>query len=149
MSKTRSARLQRISEHFAEDREQASRRLAASRGALDEAEERLRELQRYLLAYQGEQPQRGAGASAASLRNRTAFLGQLHSALGQQERQVERARAAFEKQRDQWHEARAQVRAVEAAAERAAAGERRAEDRAEQRAQDEQASQRHLRDRQC
>lgn len=148
MSTKRSDRLKRVAEHFGGDRDLASRRLGELRVAMDQADERLQDLRSYLSGYHAEFDQmRRSGTSAAKLQNYAAFLTQLQGALEQQQKHVENARAAFERQKDVWFQARSQVRAVEQAAERNAEVERRALDRAEQRQLDELSLQRFLGDR--
>jgi len=145
LSRKRSDRLKRIAEHFGGDRDLASRRLGELRVAMDQADERLQDLRNYLNAYHTEFEQvRRAGTSAATLQNYTAFLTQLQGALEQQQKHVENARAAFERQKDVWYQARNQVRAVEQAAERNVEAERRALDRSEQRQLDDLSLQRFL-----
>ncbi|MHA7815439.1 MAG: flagellar export protein FliJ [Pseudohaliea sp.] len=141
----RSDRLKRVAEHFAGDRDLASRKLVELRSAMDGAEQRLEELRAYLDAYHAELDQiRRAGTSSAKLQNYTAFLSQLRAALEQQERHAEQARDAFEQQMAVWYQARSQVRAVEQAAERTVAVERKVQDRVEQRELDELARYRFL-----
>lgn len=112
---------------------------------MDQADERLQDLRSYLNTYHAEFDQvRRSGTSAAKLQNYTAFLTQLQGALEQQQKHVENARAAFERQKDVWYQARNQVRAVEQAAERNVEVERRALDRAEQRQLDDLSLQRFL-----
>lgn len=138
MSTKRSDRLKRVAEHFGEGRDVASRRLGELRVAMDQADERLQNLRSYLATYRAEFDQvRRAGTSAAKLQNYTAFLTQLQGALEQQEKHVENARAAFERQKDVWYQARTQVRAVEQAADRSAEVEQKDRDRAEQRLLDD------------
>jgi len=137
--------LKRVAEHFGGDRDLASRRLGELRAAMDQADERLQDLRRYLDSYHAEFDQvHRSGTSAARLQNYTAFLGQLQGALEQQQKHVENARVAFERQKDVWHRARTQVRAVEQAADRSAEVERKELDRAEQRQLDELSLQRFL-----
>lgn len=138
MPMKRSERLQRVAGHFGEDQDLASRKLAELRSMLDQAEERWRELGGYLDAYHSELEALGrSGASSAKLQNYRAFIAQLQEALGQQQKQVEQARSAFDRQKDVWYRARTQVRALEQAMERTVAIERKADDRAEQRQLDE------------
>ncbi|MEQ8800701.1 flagellar export protein FliJ [Haliea sp.] len=134
----RSDRLQRVAEHFGEDRDLASRKLVELRTAMDLADERLRGLRDYLDSYHTELEQiRQTGTTSAKLQNYTAFLAQLHEALQQQERHADAARRAFERQMDVWYQARSQVRAVEQAAQRNAAMEQKQLDSAEQRQLDD------------
>lgn len=145
MSTKRSDRLKRVAEHFCSDRDLASRRLGELRVAMDQADERLQGLRGYLDSYREEFEQvRRVGTRAAKLQNYTAFLSQLQDALQQQEKHLENARAAFERQKDLWFQARTQVQAIEQAAERSAEGERKALDRAEQRLLDDLSLQRFL-----
>lgn len=134
----RSDRLQRIAEHFGEDRDLASRRLVELRAAMDQANERLQGLRDYLGSYQAELEQiRQTGTTSAKLQNYMAFLSQLHEALQQQERHAEGARQAFERQMEVWYQARSQVRALEQAAQRTGAAELKRAESVEQRQLDD------------
>jgi flagellar export protein FliJ len=134
----RSDRLQQVAGHMSEERDVASRRLVELRAEMDQAEQQLQGLHQYLASYREEleQIQRG-GVSSARLQNYTAFLGQLHEALQQQERKTRNARAAFEQQMAIWYQARTHVRAIEKAADRSAVVELHNVEKSEQRLQDD------------
>lgn len=134
----RSDRLKRVARYFGEDRDLASRNLAELRSAMDQADERLRDLSSYLDSYNAELEQmRRSGINSAKLQNYRAFVVQLQEALRQQEKHLENARSAFERQKDVWFRARTDERAVEQAAERSVTVERKEDERAEQRQLDD------------
>lgn len=141
----RSDRLKRVAEHFSGDQDEASRKLAELRSIMDQAEQRLEDLRAYSDSYHAGHGQfSGSATRLATLRNYTAFLSQLQSAVNQQEQIVAQARAAFEQQKQVWFEARTRVRALEQAAERRAVAEDKVLERAEQRELDELSLQRFI-----
>ncbi|PLW83971.1 flagellar export protein FliJ [Kineobactrum sediminis] len=134
----RSDRLKQVAGHMSEERDVASRKLVELRAEMDQAEQQLQGLKQYLASYQAELEQiQQEGVSSARLQNYTAFLGQLHEALQQQERKTRNARLMFERQMDVWYQARTHVRAVEKAADRRAVVELHSADKSEQRLQDD------------
>lgn len=130
-----------------ERREQtALDRLNQVRGHWDSQRERLAELQRYQSDYRDQMRESQHGVVPVSrLQGWQAFIAQLDSLVGQQEQQVERARAQFERARDAWREAYERRRGMQRHIEYCRRQERQAEDLREQKQADEASSQAFMR----
>jgi flagellar FliJ protein len=140
----RSARLLKLAESMRHEQDEASRRVADLREALERSERQLADLQGYLHGYRKGHAGVGESASAAQLHNYNAFLDELQRAICQQQRSVDEARRAFEMQFERWKQVRTRVRAVEQAADRHAARESGRLERKEQRQSDDMALRRYL-----
>ena len=137
---TKSKRLQPVV-RVSETRERnAARLLAQATQRLQEAEERLKELQHYRDEYeQNFQRDSHVGVGAAKLRDYRSFMAQLHQAIDFQQRKLSEATAACEAARQTWLASRTRCRVLDKVVDNHRRAERKDEERREQRDQDERA----------
>lgn len=136
--KMRSERLKPVQKLAGMGESEASRELGRSQQALAEQEARLEQLRQYREEYRGMFEGERA-VDPRRLRDERAFLARLDEVIRQQEAVVRSNMEAYERQREDWIEARSRVNALDRAAERYRAGEARDRDRREQKEQDDQA----------
>jgi len=138
----RSQRLEPVVK-VAENREQqAARSLGDSQSALNQAQQRLDELNKYREEYIQRFHANGAmGMSAVQMGDYRLFLSNLARAIEQQVGLVQQATAVVEQQRQQWFTRRGKVKMLGSVVSRFQADEQRIADRKEQLEQDERAQQ--------
>ncbi len=139
---SRAERLQPARE-VAERRERdAAVELAAARRALDAAQARLQELQRFRIEYAQRLASSPGGSlgSASLLKDGHAFLARVDAGIEQAERNLLEHRRLCESRHAHWLACRVRARAIDKVAERHRAREAVQADRLEQREQDEFAS---------
>lgn len=124
--------IQRLAQGREDD---AARRFAESRRALEKQEAQLREMERYLNEYGTGTP--GAALTPSLLANREAFLRQLAEALRWQAGAVNEARSRLELAREQWLGRHRDTGVVERLIERSHGHERQQQERRAQREMDE------------
>jgi len=134
----RSRRLEPVVK-VAENREQqAARSLGDAQSALNQAQQRLDELENYRKEYIQRFHTTGAvGMSAVQMGDYRLFLSNLSRAIEQQAGLVKQAAAAVEQQRQQWFARRGKVKMLGNVVSRFQTEEQRVADRKEQLEQDE------------
>lgn len=121
-------------------------RLNQTRGHWDSQRQRLAELQQYQADYRNQMRESQRGVVPVSrLQGWQAFIAQLDALIGQQEHQVERAQAQFERARDAWREAYERRRGMERHIESCRQQELQQQDLREQKQADEASSQAFMR----
>ena len=137
---TRSRRLRPLHELAVEAEQAAGRSLADAERAVQEASQRLAQLEGYEAEYRVALRDRAAtGIGAAGLRDYQAFLARLGEAVAHQQAALERARQERDTARERWLQLNSRRRVVGKVIERSVADDRRALDRREQRDSDERA----------
>lgn len=137
---TKSERLQPIVKVSASRERVAARKLAEAMCRHREAEERLKELQRYRDEYEQlfqRDPHKGVGAE--KLCDYRAFVAQLNKAIGYQQHKVNEAASSCDEARGAWLATRTRCRALDKVVDHHRRAERQDESRREQRDTDEQA----------
>lgn len=139
--RSRSTRLEPLQMIAGQREDAAMRQMAECRSRVEEHENRLAELQRYLQEYTAQSAQ---VSTPALISNRQAFLAKLREAETMQLQMLEQARAHSEAERTRWMLKRQDVRVLEQLAASYRVGEQRHADRREQKNLDEQANHRSL-----
>lgn len=117
-------------------------RLNQTRSHWDSQRQRLAELQQYQADYRTRMRESQRGVVPVSrLQGWQAFIAQLDALIGQQEQQVERAQAQFDRARDAWREAYERRRGMERHIESCRRQELQQQDSREQKQADEASSQ--------
>src|SRR5271168_2670692 len=134
------------SKRFAPIHEIASISARDSGRAMEEAarkvtdlERQLQQLQTYRGEYVRNSTQSGGAIDAVKLQNYRSFLDRLGEAMRQHEKNLDAARAEFEKRRSKWSEKRVEAESLGRVVERFRKEERSAADRREQREGDDAA----------
>ena len=136
---TKSKRFEPIREIASSSADALSRAMAdAGRRVLD-LERQLEQLERYRAEYMQSSVTAGASMDAVKLQNYRSFLDRLGEAKRQHQKNLEAARAEYEKRRALWSEKRIEAESLGRVVERFRKEERAAEDRREQREGDEAA----------
>jgi len=100
-------------------------------------ERQLEQLERYRAEYMQNPATAGASMDAVKLQNYRSFLDRLGEAKRQHQKNLDAARAEYEKRRALWSEKRVEAESLGRAVERFRKEERAAEDRLEQREGDD------------
>ncbi|MGA2397561.1 MAG: flagellar export protein FliJ [Steroidobacteraceae bacterium] len=137
---TKSKRFEPIREIASSSADALSRAMAdAGRRVLD-LERQLEQLERYRAEYMQSSVTAGASMDAVKLQNYRSFLDRLGEAKRQHQKNLEAARAEYEKRRALWSEKRIEAESLGRVVERFRKEERAAEDRREQREGDDAAT---------
>jgi flagellar FliJ protein len=104
-----------------------------------ELERQLEQLERYRAEYMQSSATAGSSMDAVKLQNYRSFLDRLGEAKRQHQKNLDAARAEYEKRRALWSEKRVEAESLGRAVERFRKEERAAEDRREQREGDDAA----------
>lgn len=117
---------------------QAARQMGQAQHVLQENINRLGELQQYLSEYQGHYRQTGAqGVSVDKLKRFQAFMGNLSTAITQQQQVVANKTNEFENYRQRWLHVRSKSQALEKVREKYQAQEVKLQEQREQQLNDE------------
>ncbi len=136
----RSKRLEPVVKVAENHKQQAAKALGDSQSALQQAEQRLNELNNYRDEYIQRFNANGAlGMSAAKMGDYRLFLSKLSQAIEQQVELVRQAAAVVEQQRQQWFDRRGKVKMLDNVVSRFQAEEQRIVEKKEQIEQDERA----------
>lgn len=140
---TRSQRIAQLLE-VAEARDRnVSRSLSEHRGALEAAQEQLRELLGYRDEYARQFERTGGGGlPGAQLQDYRLFLDRLNRAIAAQNKRIEAQQREYESWRQRWLESHREVASLDKAVERLRDLERQTSEREEQRRNDELAQRR-------
>jgi flagellar FliJ protein len=136
---TKSKRFEPIQEIAANSADALSRPMADAAGKVTELERQLKQLQTYRDEYVRNSSGNGGAMDAVKLQNYRSFLDRLGEAMRQHARNLEMARADYERRRVQWSEKRVEAESLGRALERFRAEERHAADRRDQRELDDAA----------
>lgn len=140
MPRSKSRRLEPVARVTSHREQEAMRALGQARQRLAAQEQRLSELREYRDDYQRRLQQRGAqGIDVGALHEYRRFVGQLDTAIRQQEEQVARARQACADCEAHWQARRIRSQAMDKAVARSQATEQQAQAKREQGETDERA----------
>lgn len=141
---TRLERLEAVHGHFGERVDKAARALARGRERLEEAEQRLLQLQQFRDDYHKGLVAEGQGAmSAFRLRDFNAFMARLDAGISQQQQHIAELGQECERLRQRWEAERQRAGALERVVDGHRAARERDEADAEQQFSDELALQRY------
>jgi flagellar export protein FliJ len=115
----------------------SSRAMAEAGGKVSDLERQLKQLQAYRDEYVSNSTQSGGAIDAVKLQNYRSFLDRLGEAMRQHEKNLEAARAEYERRRTVWSEKRIEAESLGRVVERFKKEEQRAADAREQREGDE------------
>jgi flagellar FliJ protein len=135
----KSKRFEPIQEIASSSANELSVQMAEAARRVADLERQLAQLQSYRDEYVRNSAQSGASMDAVKLQNYRSFLGRLGEALRQHLKNLDAARAEFEKRRSQWSEKRIEAESLGRVVERFRKEERIAADRHEQREGDDAA----------
>ncbi len=136
---TKSKRFEPIREIASNSADALSRAMADAGRRVADLERQLEQLERYRAEYMQSSVTAGASMDAVKLQNYRSFLDRLGEAKRQHQKNLEAARAEYEKRRVLWSEKRVEAESLGRVVERFRKEERAAEDRREQREGDEAA----------
>jgi flagellar FliJ protein len=136
---TKSKRFEPIREIASNSADALSRSMADAGRRVADLERQLEQLERYRAEYMQSSVTAGASMDAVKLQNYRSFLDRLGEAKRQHQKNLEAARAEYEKRRALWSEKRVEAESLGRVVERFRKEERAAEDRREQREGDEAA----------
>jgi flagellar export protein FliJ len=111
--------------------------MAEAGGKVSDLERQLKQLQAYRDEYVSNSTQSGGAIDAVKLQNYRSFLDRLGEAMRQHEKNLEAARAEYERRRTVWSEKRIEAESLGRVVERFKKEEQRAADAREQREGDE------------
>jgi flagellar FliJ protein len=136
---TKSKRFEPIREIASNSADALSRAMADAGRRVADLERQLEQLERYRAEYMQNPATAGASMDAVKLQNYRSFLDRLGEAKRQHQKNLDAARAEYEKRRALWSEKRVEAESLGRAVERFRKEERAAEDRLEQREGDDAA----------
>jgi flagellar protein FliJ len=136
---TKSKRFEPIREIASSSADALSRAMADAGRRVADLERQLEQLERYREEYMQSSATAGASMDAVKLQNYRSFLDRLGEAKRQHQKNLEAARAEYEKRRALWSEKRVEAESLGRVVERFKKEERAAEDRREQREGDDAA----------
>jgi flagellar FliJ protein len=136
---TKSKRFEPIRELASNSADALSRAMADAARRVADLERQLEQLETYRAEYMRGSVSAGASMDAVKLQNYRSFLDRLGDAKRQHQKNLDAARAEFEKRRALWSEKRVEAESLGRAVERFRKEERAAEDRKEQREGDDAA----------
>jgi flagellar FliJ protein len=136
---TKSKRFEPIREIASSSADALSRAMADAGRRVADLERQLEQLERYRAEYMQSSATAGGSMDAVKLQNYRSFLDRLGDAKRQHEKNLDAARAEYEKRRALWSEKRVEAESLGRAVERFRKEERAAEDRREQREGDDAA----------
>jgi flagellar FliJ protein len=134
---TKSKRFEPIREIASNSADALSRAMADAGRRVADLERQLEQLERYRAEYMQSPATAGASMDAVKLQNYRSFLDRLGEAKRQHQKNLDAARAEYEKRRALWSEKRVEAESLGRAVERFRKEERAAEDRLEQREGDD------------
>jgi flagellar protein FliJ len=134
---TKSKRFEPIREIASNSADALSRAMADAGRRVADLERQLEQLERYRAEYLQNSTTAGASMDAVKLQNYRSFLDRLGEAKRQHQKNLDAARAEYEKRRALWSEKRVEAESLGRAVERFRKEERAAEDRLEQREGDD------------
>lgn len=135
----KSKRFEPIQEIASNSANELSRAMADAGRRVADLERQLAQLQTYRDEYVRNSTENGGTMDAVKLQNYRSFLERLGEALRQHLRNLDIARAEYEKRRSQWSEKRIEAESLGRVVERFRSEERHAADRREQREGDDAA----------
>jgi flagellar protein FliJ len=136
---TKSKRFEPIREIASSSADSLSRAMADAGRRVADLERQLEQLERYRAEYMQSSATTGASMDAVKLQNYRSFLDRLGEAKRQHHKNLDAARAEYEKRRALWSEKRVEAESLGRAVARFRTEERAAEDRHEQREADDAA----------
>jgi flagellar FliJ protein len=136
---TKSKRFEPIREIASNSADALSRAMADAGRRVADLERQLEQLERYRAEYMQSPATAGASMDAVKLQNYRSFLDRLGEAKRQHQKNLDAARAEYEKRRALWSEKRVEAESLGRAVERFRKEEQSAADRREQREGDEAA----------
>ena len=136
---TKSKRFEPIREIASNSADALSRAMADAARRVADLERQLEQLERYRAEYLQNSTTAGASMDAVKLQNYRSFLDRLGEAKRQHQKNLDAARAEYEKRRALWSEKRVEAESLGRVVERFRKEERAAEDRREQREGDDAA----------
>jgi flagellar FliJ protein len=136
---TKSKRFEPIREFASNSADSLRRAMAEAGRRVADLERQLEQLERYRAEYMQSSATSGASMDAVKLQNYRSFLDRLGEAKRQHQKNLDAARAEYEKRRALWSEKRVEAESLGRAVERFRTEERAAEDRREQREVDDAA----------
>jgi flagellar FliJ protein len=136
---TKSKRFEPIREIASSSADALSRAMADAARRVADLERQLEQLERYRAEYMQSSATAGASMDAIKLQNYRSFLDRLGEAKRQHHKNLDAARAEYEKRRALWSEKRVEAESLGRAVDRFRQEERAAEDRREQREGDDAA----------
>ena len=136
---TKSKRFEPIREIAENSADALSRPMADAARKVQDLERQLAQLETYRDEYVRNSSVSGGAMDAVKLQNYRSFLDRLGEALRQHTKNLEIARADYERRRSQWSEKRVEAQSLGRAVERFRAEEQRAADRRDQHELDEAA----------
>lgn len=136
---TKSKRFEPIREIASSSADALSRGMAEAARRVADLERQLEQLERYRAEYMQNSATAGASMDAIKLQNYRSFLDRLAEAKRQHHKNLDAARAEYEKRRALWSEKRVEAESLGRAVDRFRQEERAAEDRREQREGDDAA----------
>lgn len=137
---TRSKRFEPIQEIVSSSADALSRAMADAARKVADLERQLVQLQSYRDEYVRNSNASGGAMDAVKLQNYRSFLDRLAEAMRQHLKNLDAARAEYERRRAQWSEKRIEAESLGRAVERFRAEEQRDADRRDQRELDEAAT---------
>jgi flagellar protein FliJ len=136
---TKSQRFEPIREIASSSADALSRAMADAARRVADLERQLEQLDAYRAEYLQGSATSGSSMDAVKLQNYRSFLDRLGDARRQHQKNLDAARAEFEKRRSLWSEKRVEAESLGRVVERFRKEEREAEDRKEQREGDDAA----------
>jgi flagellar protein FliJ len=136
---TKSKRFEPIREIASNSADALSRAMADAARRVADLERQLEQLETYRAEYLQASVSTGSSMDAVKLQNYRSFLDRLGDAKRQHQKNLDAARAEFEKRRAAWSEKRVEAESLGRVVERFRKEERAAEDRREQREGDDAA----------
>lgn len=137
---TKSKRFEPIREIASSSADALSRAMADAGRRVVDLERQLEQLERYRAEYMQSSATAGASMDAVKLQNYRSFLDRLGEAKRQHQKNLDAARAEYDKRRALWSEKRVEAESLGRVVERFRKEERAAEDRREQREGDDAAT---------
>ena len=134
---TKSKRFEPIREIASNSADALSRAMADAGRRVADLERQLEQLERYRAEYMQSPATAGASMDAVKLQNYRSFLDRLGEARRQHQKNLDAARAEFDKRRTLWSEKRVEAESLGRVVERFRKEERAADDRKEQREGDD------------
>lgn len=136
--KKKSQRLRPVVRVAENHEQQAVRNLGASQTALNQAQQKLLELENYREEYLANFQSAGrSGMSAGRMEDYRRFLLRLDKAISEQKQILAQAESAVEQRRQAWHASRTKVRSLDSVVSRYEAEEQQQANKREQSASDE------------
>jgi flagellar export protein FliJ len=136
---TKSKRFEPIREIASSSADALSRAMADAARRVADLERQLEQLESYRAEYMQASSAAGSSMDAVKLQNYRSFLDRLGDARRQHQKNLDAARAEYEKRRASWSEKRIEAESLGRAVERFRKEEQAAEDRKEQREGDDAA----------